>query len=875
MMAWLQAFIDLPLFLEILLKITAILAAAWLLHFVLQRANPQWRVLLWRSIMAGVIVVPIMASVSFFPVEIAPPFQAETAPISHVSMDAQTLEPTIDVLPTPLPSIPQATADAPTRSLGTLEWLRQNSTTFVYLLWGLVCLAMTVRLAISYRRLLRTVRLSTAAPERLERLLHHVAHELKCRQRVAVRVSFTTRSPCLIGLFKPTIIIPETLIEDSQIGELPAVFAHELSHVRSGDLPWMHLSQWLQVILWPHPLVWWLKSAHQEACEKLCDAVAAEFIGSVESYSGTLSRIALELVEKASAFECLPMVRSAKVVERLRFLQRKEHAAAPSVAWACTLALVGLIACAGFGGLRLVYAEAAETGLELNVAISLGTSQEDQLSPAEIVLEPDAEDFLQSMTLTSPDVIRQVRSLLQEPDKITSAMASRTVESLMLDSGPEGMRAAADLLACETFIVRLFIMRRLYRAGQLSEYFLTNIVAWWDHLWEKEKATLERTLPRVLNSNKDNDTIEGLVDQITVLMILNSGKIVPLAGIRLAEDLNLERDEILAALEAQMDNEIYDHFANEHPVRKAAFELLGEEYVSPAKTKVDYSAKRVAREMGLEPSAGLTVGILTSLYTATGPCLGGRDGYGWYKQSYLFDVFAKSAIDTRIYFHPITELEDSTLPNIVRDAALDDTILNAASSHDLSICNVTILSGVYNLQTEVVDALEDFVWHGGGIITLDGAGIISCLSSKKFSALQDMHDLNWNWQLVADQTLVEIMETPLTEDINLSLPVDSPTKSFSKNGYTFGRSEYAGQILLRFNPDNKVALRVSTYGHGRIAHFGWLPKFGMDETGKRNWELFYRVVRWAAGHDDKDLRPKPAFSKRRYQEAAADKENRT
>jgi hypothetical protein len=390
------------------------------------------------------------------------------------------------------------------------------------------------------------------------------------------------------------------------------------------------------------------------------------------------------------------------------------------------------------------------------------------------------------------------------------------------------------------------------------------VVEFWDNLEQKDKRQLQRSLPIVLKSNKSNAAIEELIDEIIALMISDSDKTVPLAGIELVKKMDLESDRINVALEGQIENPIYDYFSNEHPVRKAALELLGEEYVPPQREQVDYSQISVAKEMQLERSPGLTVGILTSLYTATGPCISIGDTYGWSEQCYLFSVFGNRNINTYIYFHPITQVENSPFRDESFYSCVANTILNSASSYDLAMCDVIVLHGVYNLRPEVVNALEDFVWNGGAIITMDGAGIVSCAAPTMFAALQDMRNLNWAWDRVADQTLVQVTETSLTRGINLSLPVDAPGKSFDKNGYTFNSSKYNDQILLRFEPDTAVALRVSTYGAGRIAYFGWRPRFGSDEIGGRNWELFHRVLLWAAGHDYEDLRPEPAFSRQRY-----------
>ena len=41
----------------LLSKITVFLAIAWLVHFTLARANPRWRVLLWRGVVVGLALV--------------------------------------------------------------------------------------------------------------------------------------------------------------------------------------------------------------------------------------------------------------------------------------------------------------------------------------------------------------------------------------------------------------------------------------------------------------------------------------------------------------------------------------------------------------------------------------------------------------------------------------------------------------------------------------------------------------------------------------------------------------------------------------------------------------------------------------------------
>jgi hypothetical protein len=60
MTGWLRYLIDLPPLLSILLKTTVVLALGWGLHFALSRSNPRWRVLVWRGVLVGVVVIPLL-----------------------------------------------------------------------------------------------------------------------------------------------------------------------------------------------------------------------------------------------------------------------------------------------------------------------------------------------------------------------------------------------------------------------------------------------------------------------------------------------------------------------------------------------------------------------------------------------------------------------------------------------------------------------------------------------------------------------------------------------------------------------------------------------------------------------------------------------
>jgi beta-lactamase regulating signal transducer with metallopeptidase domain len=718
-------------------------------------------------------------------------------------------------------------------------------------IWVVGVIILSVRLLMGYIGIYRWCRHLEPLPENLAQHIAKISQKLGMPGFSRVFISPSILRAMAIGYLRPMVLLPAAMITQTSPEILEAVIAHELAHMRRFDL-WVILAQRImETLLFYHPAVWWLSNRLQNEREFCCDELAVAATGDRLTYSLALeSAISTRFIVKQPALAAGLVRSKALTLRRVRHILGFAIAQQDRPFW-----LVGVIAVLLLAILIIPMTPSLTFQVKKTAKF---------VAEASIVLSQKAEQYIHSLNLTSPDVVQDVRIMFQSQYRLTKKQERDIVSKLMTDSRQESKRAAADLLACGSNGVRFHVIESLPKASQETEYFLTKIIECWGNLLGKERAQLQHSLPSMLKSNKNNSNVEELVDEIANLMISDSEKTVILAGINLAKTLNLKSKKIISALQEQRDNPIYDYFNNDYPVRKAALELLGEEYVPPpAQKQIDYSKINIAQRIGLKRTAGLTVGNLTSLYTATGPTRGPFGTYGWGWQCSLFPVFATSGIDTHIYYHPITEVESSPLRDKLGKAGLDGTILNAASIDDLSMCDVIVLNRIYNLRPEVVDALEHFVWQGGGIITMEGAGIISCPSAEKLAALQDMCDLNWDWEWMTDR-LVQITETRLTRDIDISLPVDATEKSFATNHYTLDSPKYNNQTLLRFQPSGIVALRVSTYGEGRIAHFGWLPRFGLDEVGKRNWQLFHRVLLWAAGHDYKDLRPKPAYSKERY-----------
>ena len=87
-----------------------------------------------------------------------------------------------------------------------------------------------------------------------------------------------------IGFIRPTVLLPTAWLLEMTPEILEAVIAHELAHLRRGDL-WVNLLQRvIESLLFYHPAVWWLSSRIRRERELCCDALAVAVTGQQVDY---------------------------------------------------------------------------------------------------------------------------------------------------------------------------------------------------------------------------------------------------------------------------------------------------------------------------------------------------------------------------------------------------------------------------------------------------------------------------------------------------------------------------------------------------------------------------------------------------------------
>ncbi len=361
----------------LLLKVTAVLGFSWTVYALLARANPRWKVLCLRLTAISVFALPL--ATVLMPrttLRILPAQQLEQNESVLTTSSAQQPHHTRSSMP-PGDQKPLATDNGVELGASVSPGL-SNRSDFSQVLpgilgWGALFAGLPiliVRTTMSIQRIRALISETVSAEESTQVLFANVLAELGESRDVPVRLSRNISTPFLTGLLKPVLVIPESMTRQTPSNDLRAVLLHEGSHVANNDLPWNALMHAVGSLLWFHPFVWYLSKAHDESCELVSDAVAAEKLENPGNYSRLLARIAVDLSGKPLPRGGIPMARVSELSHRLTFLKRGIPAVPIRGRFIASLGVAAFLAIGAMGGLRLASAQDTRAEKVETIAVS-------------------------------------------------------------------------------------------------------------------------------------------------------------------------------------------------------------------------------------------------------------------------------------------------------------------------------------------------------------------------------------------------------------------------------------------------------------------------------------------------------------------------
>ena len=186
---------------------------------------------------------------------------------------------------------PAATSVAGARTM-TTKAHRFHPVRFTAYAWLLGVTLLTMR---PLRGLLLTFQLRRLAtypvPEYVDAIVRDLADRMRMHRFIAISQSTLTHIPCVIGWFRPLILLPASAVTGLSPNELQGILAHELAHIRRHDFVVNLLQVAAETLFFYHPAVWWVSKFVRQEREHCCDDIALKVCADTHVYASALMTV--------------------------------------------------------------------------------------------------------------------------------------------------------------------------------------------------------------------------------------------------------------------------------------------------------------------------------------------------------------------------------------------------------------------------------------------------------------------------------------------------------------------------------------------------------------------------------------------------------
>ncbi|MBU4569371.1 MAG: M56 family metallopeptidase, partial [Alphaproteobacteria bacterium] len=265
---------------------------------------------------------PLSSPVSLLNIELARFFPSAEPDAAAIAATVHPSPETMDALLTAQPAFTAAPASAvdaaPFAAASFPDEMWAMALMAGAAAWVAGALYVAGRNILAHRSFMQTVeREAMPVSARMSDLVTRIAADTGLRRPPRIVASLISRGPFVTGLLRAVVVMPAWFEDDYTPVEARAALAHELMHVRRGDLWALQLSELFVAAMWFNPLAYIARDAFRTDQEAACDAdVLSRCETSPHTYGSTLVKAArLHLPEPVMAAARLPLTHALK--ERL------------------------------------------------------------------------------------------------------------------------------------------------------------------------------------------------------------------------------------------------------------------------------------------------------------------------------------------------------------------------------------------------------------------------------------------------------------------------------------------------------------------------------------------------------------------------------
>lgn len=126
--------------------------------------------------------------------------------------------------------------------------------------------------------------------QKLIGFINEQAKQMGIFQKVRIYSSTLVHSPMTFGSLKPIILIPLSLLGNLSFQQLELILTHELMHIKRKDYLINLVQNFIEIVFFFNPIIWWLSKEIRKERENCCDDGVLELFDSLD-YSKTLTQI--------------------------------------------------------------------------------------------------------------------------------------------------------------------------------------------------------------------------------------------------------------------------------------------------------------------------------------------------------------------------------------------------------------------------------------------------------------------------------------------------------------------------------------------------------------------------------------------------------
>ncbi len=171
--------------------------------------------------------------------------------------------------------------------------LRDSWALGIFVIWAVVggWLLLGVARSVWYLRILRRSCVEVDPTALAPKVQETIRRQQQIRM-VTLCTSATIRIPTAIGFLKPTVVIPEWVMQELSSDEMNQILLHEFAHLCRWD-DWTNLAvQVVKAVFFFHPAVWWMERESALEREMACDDAVLAQTENSHAYADCLTHLA-------------------------------------------------------------------------------------------------------------------------------------------------------------------------------------------------------------------------------------------------------------------------------------------------------------------------------------------------------------------------------------------------------------------------------------------------------------------------------------------------------------------------------------------------------------------------------------------------------